>query len=79
MRELPFDGGTFPDSQISEAGRRLLADLLTQLSRRQIVDLFVSSRFGDLAAVSADARRPEEWASVFERKVQEIASARCPH
>src|SRR5206468_1940108 len=33
MSTLPYAGGTFPDQQVSEAGRVMIAGLLEQLSR----------------------------------------------
>lgn len=64
MKPLPHDGGTFEDVQISDRGRRLLADRLVRLSARQIETLFVEGRFaGDI----------EQWVTTFQRKVNEIA------
>lgn len=70
MRGLPHMGGTFGDVEISEAGRRVLAERLTRVSTGQIERLFAEARFpGD----------PGEWAAVFERKVAEIAARPpCP-
>ena len=45
MRQFPYDGGTFPDTQISEAGRRLIAQQLARLTERQLVALFTAARF----------------------------------
>jgi hypothetical protein len=64
MKGLPYDGATFQDAHISEAGRRLLADKLTALSHDQIRSLFVSAGFDD-----ADG-----WTTAFEDKVRQIAN-----
>ena len=70
MKRLPHGGGTFGDAQISEGGRRLLADRLTRLSASAIETLFVEARFpGDLG----------RWVRTFQRKVDEIAARPpCP-
>jgi hypothetical protein len=69
MRDLPYNGGTFPDSSISEAGRRLLAGQLASLGRGRIASLFEAARFTNPAA----------WVDAFEAKVRQIASAGpCP-
>ena len=63
MKGLPYDGGTFPDARISEAGRRLLADRLTALSHGQIRALFTAAGFDDVDA----------WTAALEDKVRQIA------
>jgi hypothetical protein len=73
--------GTLDDPTIGEAGRKFLAGLLTQLSDRQIRDLFQVSR------VTLRLRAPEkarsgfstvdEWVSVFKQKRNEIVDHRC--
>ena len=63
--------GSLEDPVISEAGRRLLAQKLMQLSDQQIRDLFTVSqieRRGDKVA---------DWVRVFKKKRAEIAAARC--
>jgi hypothetical protein len=75
--------GTLGDPVIHEAGRAFLADLLVQLSDRQLHDLF------EVAHVTGRARDPnhptaapattvEEWVSVFKRKRDEVVTNRCP-
>ena len=73
--------GTLGDPVISEAGRKFLADLLTQLTDRQLRDLFEVSR------VTLRLRAPEkarsgyasvdEWVQVFKQKRSEIVDHRC--
>jgi hypothetical protein len=81
MRHLPFLGATFPDTAISESGRRLLAGLLGAMSERQIAELFRGARFGPFEqgrwfGPSADERA---WVAAFQDKVRQIAEgARCP-
>jgi hypothetical protein len=79
MRQFPYSGGTFPDTQISEAGRHLIARQLTSLTEGQLVALFTAARFPEFhgsRGSSADAKR---WAAVFLDKVRQIADAGpCP-
>ena len=76
--------GSLDNPVISEAGRRFLAQRLTQLSDRQLRDLFTASRVekrGEEIA-GADGRKRkvtvDDWVRVFKRKRAEIVSARCP-
>jgi hypothetical protein len=63
--------GTLEDPVIGEAGRRLLAQKLMQLSDRQIRDLFTVSQIEQRGDKVAD------WVKVFKKKRAEIVSARC--
>jgi hypothetical protein len=72
--------GTLRDPRISEAGRRFLADLLVQLTDRQLHDLF------EVAGVERRSRRPasaeppasaEQWVAAFKHKREEIVRNRC--
>jgi hypothetical protein len=74
MRHLPFLGATFTDTEISEAGRRLLGSLLGAMSDRQVASLFAGARFGEYEngrwfGPSADENA---WVAVFRDKVQQI-------
>jgi hypothetical protein len=78
MRGLPWDGATFRDAVISEAGRALLAGLLRQVSEPQARALFTGARFTDFfrnaAGSSVDA-----WARTFRARVAQIADRPpCP-
>jgi len=71
--------GTLGDPYISEAGRKFLADLLVQLSDRQLRDLFEVARVdrradsrGHLSATPVD-----DWVAVFNHKRDEIVTNRC--
>jgi hypothetical protein len=79
MKSLPYKGGTFADTQISEDGRLLALKLLRALSPAQLNTLFEASRFGSFPHVLAAAAQPQAWTDVFVAKVEEIASAGpCP-
>ena len=79
MREFPYDGGTFADVQITEAGRALIARQLSALSESQIVTLFSASRFPEFHRGAGRAADAQAWADVFRDKVRQIAAAGpCP-
>ena len=75
--------GTLRDPAISEAGRRFLADLLAQLSDRQIHDMFAAAR--------AELRLPnhprpgkprpsiDDWVQAFKTKRDQITNHTCPN
>ncbi|MFL5812472.1 MAG: hypothetical protein ACJ763_02750 [Bdellovibrionia bacterium] len=79
LAHTPF--GTLSDPKISEKGRAFLAELLSQLTDRQIEDIFrvgradrrdqnEQGRFRKLVPIS-------EWVRVFKVKRAEILNARC--
>jgi hypothetical protein len=73
MKGLPFDGASFDDTTISEDGRLFLANLLKQLSRQQITDLFTGAHF------ESSPKKIAKWVDAFEDKVKQIADrAPCP-
>ena len=79
MKALPFGGGTFPDSQISEEGRRMLLRLLRQLSREQVRALFTGIGVETFDRIDTEARDPEAWTEAFIAKVREVESGGpCP-
>jgi hypothetical protein len=75
MKDLPFNGATFPDQTISERGRQFLLSLLSQLSTSQVEDLFAGSRVEMSEGVTAESRQPAAWAAVFSDKVRQIREA----
>jgi hypothetical protein len=73
--------GTLGDPHISDAGRQFLADLLVQLTDRQLRDLF------EVARVDRRSRTPnrsvapatiDEWVTAFKQKRDEIVNHTCP-
>jgi hypothetical protein len=79
MKDLPYHGATFGEARITEAGRRLLADELRQLSPAQVRALFVAARFPDYARQSRAGRDVDNWVAAFEDRVRQIADrAPCP-
>jgi len=65
MRHLPYEGGTFPDVEISEGGRALLVRQLEALDEHKIRAIFRGARF----------KAPEAWARAFQEKVRQIKEA----
>ncbi len=72
--------GTLADPEISEAGRRFLADLLESLSDAQLRDLFTVSRAPDRVVEGKPeaAGDLDDWVKAFRRKRDEIVLHRCP-
>ena len=79
MKALPFEGATFGEAQISEAGRQFALKLLRPLTRQQLNTLFESSGAAAFHGVLGKGHPPQAWSDAFLAKVQEIASAGpCP-
>jgi hypothetical protein len=77
MKTMPYDGGTFPDAQISEAGRALLARQLKRLSDAQITALFAGARIAGFRG--GEAGRLAAWTAAFKARVDDIVQAGpCP-
>lgn len=71
--------GTLGDPVITEAGRRFLADRLSQLTDAQIRDLFEVARFEQRTLKTpGDASTVDQWVGTFKAKRDEIVTARCP-
>jgi len=70
--------GTLIDPRISEEGRQFLARLLTQLTDRQLRDLFTVARFPTRTEADDHPTTVDEWVDAFKQKRQEIVSAHCP-
>jgi hypothetical protein len=69
MRQFPYQGGTFTDKQISEAGRRLLVRELDTISETETREWFESARFREAGA----------WTAAFREKARQIrAAGPCP-
>jgi hypothetical protein len=70
--------GTLGNPQISEAGRRFLADLLVQLTDRQLRELFEVAQLvrepSEHLAASVD-----DWVAAFSQKRDDIVTNHCAH
>ena len=73
--------GTLSEPEISEAGRRFLADLLMQLSDRQLTDLFeaarVRLRLRSPGVVDSGFATSADWVDAFKAKRDQIVQRRC--
>ena len=72
--------GTLGDPKISEAGRRFLADLLVQLTDRQLRDLFEVAEVERRQFKSDGLSSPGlvgEWVATFKQKRDEIVMNHC--
>jgi hypothetical protein len=79
MHDMPWNGATFPERQVSEAGRQLLRGLLEQLSDQQLRDLFDGSRLTSHDHILAEARQADAWIRVFKDKTRQISDGGpCP-
>ena len=80
MDALPYHGATFSPVKISEAGRKHLGGLLSQLSDAQLELLFRSARFDQPTGMVFQQTTPiSEWVRVFKSKVKQITDGpSCP-
>jgi len=73
--------GTLGEPVISEAGRKFLADLLMQLSDRQLSDLFevgrVRLRLRSPGKVDSGFATAADWVEAFKAKRDQIVQRRC--
>lgn len=81
MDALPYHGATFKPVKISEAGRKHLGGLLTQLSDQQLDKLFRDARFDHATGLIGGVKATpiEEWVTQFKARVAAItAGPPCP-
>jgi hypothetical protein len=79
MDDLPYGGGTFGPTRVSERGRRFLAKLLAELTDAQIADLFAGARFDKPRAALTSTNSIPEWVGVFKTRVRAISEGPpCP-
>ena len=79
MKGLPYDGATFSDVRVGEAGRRLLADLLGSLREDQVRGLFEGARFAEYGKQPGPGRDPDNWVRAFQNRVRQLVDRPpCP-
>ena len=81
MDALPYHGATFKPVKISEAGRKHIGGLLSQLSDQQVDDLFRSARFDHATGLFGGVKATpiEQWVKAFRSKVNQITDGpSCP-
>lgn len=81
MDALPYHGATFKPVKITEAGRKHLGGLISQLSDQQIDELFRSARFDHSTGLFGGVKASpiEEWVKAFKSRVRQITDGpACP-
>ena len=79
MRDMPFDGGTFADTRISEAGRQTLGRALASLTADEVRGLFRDARFPEFHTATDDTRDLARWVDAFDHRVRQIVDGPpCP-
>jgi hypothetical protein len=79
MRQMPYGGGTFPDTNISEGGRQLLGGELSALSEAQVLSLFRGARFPEFFGGKGTDADAHAWTRAFLDKVAQITTGEpCP-
>ena len=78
MSQLPYRGATFPDVEISEEGRALLASKLAVFTADDIARLFLASNFPDPETGQIGTTNVQPWVQVFQEKTAAITSRSCP-
>ncbi len=73
--------GSMSDPKVTEASRKFLADLMVQLSDKQIEDLFRGSHVDAREPTSTPAQREQliqQWVAAFKDKRSQLVNHRCP-
>ena len=79
MRQFPYDGGTFRDAQIGEAGRQLIARQLAALGDDQLDSLFSGARFPEFHGGTGESADVRAWTQVLRGKIRDIVEGpACP-
>jgi hypothetical protein len=78
LQNMPYHGGNFAPTHISEEGRLLLASKLRQLSATQITRMLEAAHFTD-PGNKPDAADVSLWVTAFQDKVRQIVDRPpCP-
>jgi hypothetical protein len=79
MEKLPYGGGTFGPTRVSERGRRFFTKLVGDLSDAQLTDLFTWARFDKSRSLWKDTSPVSEWVRVFKKRARLISEGpQCP-
>ena len=79
MRALPFEGATFEDAIISEAGRLQFLRRIAAITDTEIERLFADARFPQFQVGTDEERDLKAWRAAFRHRVDQIAHAGpCP-
>lgn len=75
MHALPYRGSTFPDVQISEAGRVQAIRQLSMLTDDDLSRLFADARFPQYYSGTDDRRDVDAWTRAFRLRVDRLRMA----
>ena len=78
MRALPFDGSTFADVKISEAGRALFARRLRAIEDAEIERVFADARFPEFQVGTPQQSDLAAWVGAFRHRADQISHHSCP-
>jgi hypothetical protein len=79
MRDLPFEGATFGQATVTEAGRQFIVGLLRGLSDAQLTELFTYARFAEPRGLFRPTNAVGDWVRVFKTKVRSLSEGSpCP-
>ncbi len=79
MHALPYRGATFPDVEISEAGRLQLARQLSAIDESAVRAMFANARFPEFYSGTDDTRDLDRWTAAFRSRVDQIVTrGPCP-
>jgi len=79
MEQLPYGGGTFGPTRVSERGRRFFVKLVGELTDAQLTELFSWARFDKSRSVWKQASPVSEWVRVFRKRARAISEGpQCP-
>lgn len=74
MSAYPFEGATFAPVEISEDGRRQLAQQLATIQEADVRRLFADARFPEFHSGTDDERDLDAWVRAFRGRVDQIVS-----
>lgn len=78
MEGMPWQGATFRNAQIGEAGRARLARQLMAITDDEVRSLFRASRFPEYYSATDDDKDLDAWTAAFRYRVDQIATMTCP-
>jgi hypothetical protein len=79
MRTYPYDGASFGDVQISEAGRTRIGERLAAMTDSEIARIFADARFPRFQVGTGEERDLKAWTAAFRHRADQIiAAGPCP-
>jgi hypothetical protein len=79
MKDLPWQGATFPDAQITEAGRLAFARQVGVMTYAEVRAMFREARFHDFLSSTDDEKDIDAWVDAFRHRVDQVINGGpCP-